>query len=205
MLSRFKSLITDIKSDINVKIELIEVDTKKIRIKSTRTIDQKLSFNGIDFLKKKDEIHELIEQNGKQNEKKIEDVIELFKECIHRTSLKKISYETFKKDYSELCHSIKLVKRTLERVESFCKELNNELDNLEDDYDEKNHKLTLNEMQTEYDTYCAEKIKEYEIRRIEKEKKETATKKLNSEDPLDNLLENENEGLKLGKLSMTSD
>ena len=45
--------------------------------------------------------------------------------------------------------------------------MNNELDNLEDDYDEKNHKLTLNEMQTEYDTYCAEKIKEYEIRRIE--------------------------------------
>jgi hypothetical protein len=74
----------------------------------------------------------LIEQNGKQNEKKIEvyktfhfakiskvsfkfikDVIELLKESIHRTSLKKTSYETFKKDYSELCHSIKLVKRTL--------------------------------------------------------------------------------------------
>jgi hypothetical protein len=74
----------------------------------------------------------LIEQNGKHNEKKIEvyktfhfskipkvsfkfikDVIELLKESTHRTSLKKIGYETFKKDYSELCHSIKLVKRTL--------------------------------------------------------------------------------------------
>ncbi len=74
----------------------------------------------------------MIEQNGNHNEKKIEvyktfhfakipkvsfklikDVIELLKESTHRTSLKKICYETFKKDYSELCHSIKLVKRTL--------------------------------------------------------------------------------------------
>ena len=45
--------------------------------------------------------------------KLIKDVIELLKESTHRTSLKKICYETFKKDYSELCHSIKLVKRTL--------------------------------------------------------------------------------------------
>ena len=52
-------------------------------------------------------------------------------------------------------------------MESFCIELNKELDILEDKYDIKIFEEKLNEMQTEYDNYCAEKIKEYEIKRRE--------------------------------------
>ena len=50
-------------------------------------------------------------------------------------------------------------------MESFCIELNKELDILEDKYDIKIFEEKLNEMQTEYDNYCAEKIKEYVITR----------------------------------------
>ncbi len=55
----------------------------------------------------------------------------------------------------------------LERVEYLFIELNKELDSLENKYDDKMQKIKIKEMQTEYDTYCATRIKEYEIRERE--------------------------------------